>query len=100
MRDDRVIAAFERGMRRPLALAATAFFITMGVFVAGITLIIDSTTRGDVSFPAVVTIAVPPTAKNSVTVSYSGGVVAGTTHISLSRGGAATRTSTSPSSSG
>jgi hypothetical protein len=109
MRDDRVIRVLERGMGRPLALAAAAFFVTIGVFVAGITLIVDSTTRKDASFPPVVTVAVPSTPGTSVVVSYAGGVTGKIALATLARGGAAVRTSSAigdvspsarPSSSG
>jgi hypothetical protein len=90
MRDDRVIAALERGMRRPLALAAASFFITLGLFVVGITLIVGSTTTAQVSFPAVVTVAAPAPKSNSVAVSFPAAVVGNTTHPTLARGGAAT----------
>ena len=92
MRDDRVVAALERGLRRPLALAAAAFFITLGVFVVGITLIVDSTTRAQVSFPSVVTVSAPPAKSNAVAVSFPAVVVGQTTHAALSRGGAAQAT--------
>lgn len=92
MRDDRVIAALERGMRRPLALAAAAFFLTLGVFVVGITLIVGSTTTAEVSFPSVVTVAAPAPKSNAVAVSFPAVVVGRTTHAALARGGAASAT--------
>jgi len=88
MRDDRVVAALERRMRRPLALAAAAFFLTLGVFVVGITLIVRQTTA-EVSFPAVVTVSAPPAKSNAVAVSFPATVVGTTTHAILARGGAA-----------
>ena len=88
MRDDRVVAALERRMRRPLALAAAAFFLTLGVFVVGITLIVRQTTA-EVSFPAVVTVSAPPAKSNAVAVSFPATVVGTTTHATLARGGAA-----------
>ena len=90
MRDDRVVEALERGMRRPLALAAAAFFLTLGVFVLGITLIVGSTTAAQVSFPSVVTVAAPAPKSTAVAVSFPAVVVGNTTHASLARGGAAT----------
>jgi hypothetical protein len=89
MRDDRVVAALERRMRRPLALAAAAFFITLGVFVVGITVIVHSTTTAEVRFPAVVTVAAPAPMRSAVAVSFPAAVVGKTTHATLARGGAA-----------
>jgi hypothetical protein len=89
MRDDRVVAALERRMRRPLALAAGAFFLTLAVFVVGITLIVGQTTTAEVSFPAVVTVAAPAPTSNAVAGSFPATVVGTTTHATLARGGAA-----------
>jgi hypothetical protein len=89
MRDDRVVAALERRMRRPLVLAAAAFFLTLGVFVVGVTLIVRQTTTAEVSFPALVTVSAPPAKSNAVAVSFPATVVGTTTHATLARGGAA-----------
>ena len=83
-------------MRRPLALAAAAFFLTLGVFVVGITLIVGKTTTAQVSFPAVVTVAAPPAKSNAVAVSFPAAVVGKTTHAALARGGAARATTGGP----
>jgi hypothetical protein len=95
MRDDRVVAALERRMRRPLALAAAAFFLTLGVFVVGITLIVGPETTAQVSFPALVTVSAPAPTNNAVAVSFPAAVVGRTTHAALARGGAAKATAVS-----
>src|SRR6478735_5383440 len=89
MRDDRVVEALERGMRRPLALAAAAFFLTLGVFVLGITLIVGSTTAAQLSFPSVVTVAAPAPKSTAGAVSFPPVVAGSTPYASLGRGGAA-----------
>jgi hypothetical protein len=86
MRDDRVVAALERRMRRPLALAAGAFFLTLGVFVVGITLIVGQTTTAEVSFPAVVTVTAPAPKSNAVAVSFPAAGGGTNTHASVARG--------------
>ena len=49
VRDDRFLAALERGMNLPLLVAAASFSSALAVFLVGITLIVDSS--NGVSFP-------------------------------------------------
>jgi hypothetical protein len=100
MRDDRVVEALERGMRRPLALALAAFLISMGAFLVGVMLIVDSTTK--VSFPKAVAVTTPAPSPSAAPVSFSTSMVGTTTHASLSRGGQASvpSRSTRPTSIG
>jgi hypothetical protein len=88
MSDDRAVGALERGMRRPLALATAAFFIAIAVFVLGVSLIVDSTTR--VSFPSSVAVASPLPSRSATPVTFPAAVVGKTTHAALTRGGRAT----------
>jgi hypothetical protein len=93
MSDDRAIAALERGMRRPLALAVASCFLAMGVFLLGLILIVDSTTG--VSFPSSVAVTSPAPSPSAVPVKFPGTVMGRAVHASLTRGGEATVTPTS-----
>ena len=95
MSDDRAVGALELGMRRPLAIALAAFVISMGAFLVGLTLIVDSTTK--VSFPAAVAVATPTASPSAAPVTFPAAMVGKTsTQASLlGRGGqAATQTPT------
>jgi hypothetical protein len=88
MSDDRAIAALERGMGRPLALAVASYLVAMGVFLVGVVLIVDSTTR--VSFPSSVAVTTPPPSPSAAPVSFPATVLGMNAYASLTRGGQAT----------
>jgi hypothetical protein len=88
MSDDRAVAALERRMRRPLALAVASCLLTMGMFLVGIMLIVDPAT--EVSFPASVAVTTPAPSPRPAPVSFSAPVVGTTSQASMTRGGEAT----------
>lgn len=75
-------------MRRPLALAVASCLVAMGVFLVGVVLIVDSTSR--VSFPSSVAVTTPPPSASAAPVGFPAAVVGTTAHASLARGGQAT----------
>jgi hypothetical protein len=93
MRDDGALAALERGLRRPLALAGAAFIITMGVFVVGLMLIVDS--ASSVRFPTSVVVIEPNPSRGVVPVHIDLGA-SGSTEVATLRGGQATATLAPP----
>jgi hypothetical protein len=78
-------------MRRPLALAVATFFLSIGVFVLGMTLIVDST-DDVVSFPASIPLTTPAASPRAAPVSYPAPVVGRTKLASVGRGGQAVPT--------
>jgi hypothetical protein len=86
MRDDGALAALERSMRRPLALAGAAFIISMGAFVVGLMLIVDSSSN--VRFPSAVAAIASDPSRAAVRVRLDVGG-SGTTRVAIFRGGQA-----------
>jgi hypothetical protein len=100
MSDDRAVKALERSMNRPLALVLAALVVSIGVFFAGFTLIVDSPSPR-VTFPpelAVMTPAAGQTRVLPVSVDQgTSGTTATSVSAALKRGGEATPAAATPS---